>query len=281
MISVYLYSLFFANNPVLNLIVDPAIEALAKYPLVSSFAHDGVSLLEHFHSRGLHGCSLFFPAVIIFLIFIFKQKNVKNKNLFRLTGIWFLLCGIVIAVAAGGIPSERHVHALPLVTAFLFFYTLLHMKNKRNVYIWLALILIFGFYQSQNSSLLNVSDQQRYYKDLELAEMIDDEIRNKIGYSFDDRELVIFGEYKFKYTKNYLRGEVIGRSAMLWGGSIKPDRPAMFMNNHGYNYIPLKSGTDMNAIKEHAKLMPAFPNDGWVSKYSDEIIIVKLSEIKN
>ena len=277
--GVYIYSLFFANNVLLNLIVDPMIEFLSNNSFVSSFAGNGLSLVEHFHSRGLHGCSLFFPAVVLFLIFIFKNINIKNRKLFRLAGVWFVCCAIAMAVACGGVPAERYVHSLPLVTAFLFFYTLCKINKKSYKYIWFTMILIFGYYQAQNSSLLNVSDQKRYTMDVELARIVDDGIKNTLGYSEKDRELVVFGDYKFKYGKNYLRGEVIGRSAMLWGGYMKPERPATFMNCHGYNYLPLShiDETKINELTDYAKKMPAYPDNGWVSKYK-EIILVKLGE---
>ncbi|GBU24649.1 hypothetical protein R83H12_01283 [Fibrobacteria bacterium R8-3-H12] len=91
--------------------------------------------------------------------------------------------------------------------------------------------------------------------------------------------VAIIGRYKVseKFRANFMQGEVIGNSFFEfgWDRGETPKRALKFMQYLGI-YFNLPNGEQKKKAINEAVYMPSYPNQGFVKKLPD-VIVVKLS----
>lgn len=249
------------------------------------------------------GNPLLLPAISLFIIQTIKisrdRKDDTERWLTLLIGIIIPISGFSLLILLGGRFLTRAMWALPLVSAFMFFYLLDVYKNKKTLYVaCFILALIISIRQAQITAQLFYTDYLRYMADVRLAHEIDRTISQM---DFDRQLPVVFiGRYKLPYQKNLLYGDAIGRSmfdAMF--DIIEPsgfkdpkekdpmefvEHKRVFMHTIGINLGSKWSwpndeerSKQMKIANDIAVSMPAYPKDDYI-KQNKGLIVIKLSE---
>lgn len=264
----YLYSFFVGDAA--TWISDPIIKASAQ---------SGELAVKVFHKRLLHGTPFFLLSLILAAYFVFKNKKLRTDivNYMLWTGAFLSI--ITFVVLTGGATAERYLYAFPLFSGFLVFYATIHINRRRLLILWMVLAVFFGYRQTYKSALMIASDTKRYEMDKWLSQEID----RRIGECSDDSHpVLILGGYDFEYGDDYLQGDVIGNSAMMWGYNnktgITPDS-VPFMASQGFYYTALDSEDErIDEIRAYAvENMPSFPDKGCTQLYKG-VTVVKLSD---
>jgi len=216
------------------------------------------------------GNILLLPIIALFII---KIVNAKRGFIYILTCVFILLSVIFLAILIGNIPPMRATYVLPLALAFIFFF-LIESCSKKTAIVVVIFAMFTIVHQVQTTAQLLYSDQLRYNEDVRLAY----EIRNTI-IQYEKTPVAIIGKYKVvdKFHAFFLQGEVIGHSFFEWGDTREITlRSLAFMRTLGIQFDDPSDEQLEIAINE-AKLMPSYPNYGYVKKNPD-VIVVKLSE---
>jgi len=262
------YAFTFGNIPVVQNMVNPVIARNA-----------GTGMVEYLmHIARFMGNALLFPAIVLFLarvIISMKNKMPKGRRLvYFLAGIGIPLCMIMLTLAGGNVPPIRSHYALPLASAFMFYFIIKTYKKKA-AYTVACCALLLAFYQAQISAQLFYSDQMRYNEDVRLSCELNNYI---IREQPVDKKLpvAIVGNYDMaaRFYANYIPGEVIGFSVF---GEYSPYINGLaFMESLGIHY-DMPDPAQLEQAYIAALYIPPYPNPDCVKRVQD-FIVVRLSE---
>jgi hypothetical protein len=230
-----------------------------------------------FELSTVFGSIILFPLVIIFLIYIFQKKDKINRFVYFSAGILIPLSVLLLAIFLGNKPPFRTLFTLPFVFGFLFYFIISRSQNNTARF-FAILSFIVALNQSQISSVLFYSDDERFRQDVFIAQKIDLEIK-KIANETKNKNLVLIGRHEPQKNANYIRGEAIGFSEFEFdatGYFESSKRGIYFMKSLGMNY-ELPDSSQMEAARKIQKNMPSFPKNGFTEDCGD-FIVVKLSE---
>lgn len=229
-----------------------------------------------------HGNILLLPLALLFIIkciSIARKKIASDKkSLYIIAAICIPLSIMFLAILGGNKPPIRAMYVLPLAFAFMFFFLIKNCSKKFCIAV-VCFALFTAAYQAQITAQLLYSDQLRYNEDVRLAYEIRDAI---IQTSLSDENLpiAIIGRSKVseKFRANFMQGEVIGNSFFEfgWNRGETPLRALKFMQYLGIHFN-LPNGEQMEKAINEAVYMPSYPNQGFVKKLPD-VIVVKLSD---
>ncbi|MDR2731239.1 MAG: hypothetical protein LBB81_10140 [Treponema sp.] len=202
-----------------------------------------------------------------------------RRLLYMLAGIGIPLCIILLAVMGGSQPPIRSLYALPLASAFMFFY-LIRTYKKKAAFIVTCLSLFIAVYQAEITAQLFYSDQIRYNEDVRLAYDLNNLI-TQVQPENEKLPVVLTGKYltASRLQTNFLKGEVIGYSffEFEFPSHKQPTaRGLAFMKSLGINFDMPDEIQIEQALKE-AVSMPPYPDPGCVIRMRD-CIVVRISE---
>jgi hypothetical protein len=229
----------------------------------------------------VYGNILLLPVMVFFIInmaLVARNKIPTGRRLlYILAGIGVPLCIMILTVAGGNYPPMRSILALPLASAFMFFF-LIKAYKKKVAAVVACLALLTAAHQAQISAQLYYSDQMRYNEDVRLAYELNDLI---IRTQPANRKLpvALVGKYPLssRFHTNFLQAEMIGGSVFSRVQPYETNTHGLdFMKSLGINFdIPSEKQIDQ-AIKEAAS-MPVYPDPGCVKRMRD-FIVVRMSE---
>lgn len=281
-----LYRILIGNNYATSLFYD----SLLKNPnsLLGNVLSDKV---EGLISGGWIGNILFLVALVFFLAKLVKRAGKKSFSYFVAT-LALLLSTIAICILGGGGASDRYLHAVPLVAAFLVYDMMDTLRNYRRWYIIGALIsLVFTTRQLWSSSMLMDSDLKIYRNEVRFCQNVNDEIielwgEKGIEYTKEsnniDNPILVIGNYEFRDDQNYINNGIIGVAAVTYGaGNSKIEstlRFIPFMRLLGYYYTGIdKDDERLDELRGYAENMVCYPNEGFV-QVIDGVTVIKLSD---
>ena len=209
----------------------------------------------------------FLLSFICFMVYIVKNKKIKENKLFYLICIFFFITPFLTILYKGNFELLRARFSLVFLIALVSFYLLNNVKTiklKRIIYICVIYIITI---QSITSILLLTSDYRRYKEDCRISEEMY-EIQKNTG-----KKLVFIGKYTSK--DSFLQGETLGKSFFGWDAKIDfgvNRRVNTFMKILGYDYeLPsqdevyqAKDIVEKNNIKSWPDKDSVFETDNYV-----------------
>jgi len=260
----------------------PLVQSIV-FPILTSHTAD-ISAIELLAQRSrIFGNVLLLPTVVFFLIEITRvmRKTIPpgRKLLYMLAGIGIPLSIIILAVMGGDRPVIRSLYALPLASAFMFFYLIRTYKKKAAVIVT-CLALLAAVYQAEITAQLFYSDQIRYNEDVRFAHELNNLI-TQVQPVNEKLPVVLVGRYQhaLRFHTNFIQGQAVGRSFFEWNylspGS-STERGLTFMKSLGINFDMPDEIQIEQAFKE-AVSMPPYPDPGCVRRMQD-FIVVRISE---
>ena len=264
----YCYMLGFSNNPIMSKFFDN---------FMSSVARTGNLAVIELHKQAYSiSNTAFYPSIVIYWILIFKNK--ENNFFIKIVMSLVPFSIFLFPLACGGICQNRTQLVIPLSTAFMYYFILCQLSNKKRI-VFLLIIFSTLFLQMQRSSNLFYSDQIRFESDFELAKSINKEL-NKIDTS--DKQIFLYGRFNPSYPGNFVFGEDMGKSLFNCDSrqtlTNSTYRGIAFMNALGFHYTPVvEENENFTGARKLSEKMQSYPNDGYVQTYKN-IVIVKLSD---
>jgi len=226
--------------------------------------------------------TLLLPISMLFLVQIAiimrKMIPANGRFLYMLAGIGIPASIMFLSIAGGNSPTIRSYYALPLAMAFMFFFLIMHYKEKWSVIV-VFLAMLVAINSAQTTAQLFYSDHIRYNEDVRLAISLNNLV---MQVQPDNRMLpvALVGKYKVasRFQTNFLQGEVIGHSFFEWGRNVNETstRGLAFMKSLGMNFNMPNDNQLQQALKE-AESMPSYPNFGCIKRMQD-FIVIKISE---
>ena len=297
--SAYLDNLFEwgSRNPIENIfsiLIFGYVITIGQIPIIQDivvnqiithipFHYPGIANTIQIGSRTL-GNVLLLPATILFLKRICgsmrKMLAPGRRLLYVLAGIGIPFSIMLLVFTGGNWPPVRSLYALPLASAFIFFYLIRAYKKKAAV-IAACLTLLIAFHQIQITSQLLYSDYVRYNDDVRLSYELD---RLIMQVQPVDRFLpvVIVGSYHTGsyFHNNFLQSELLGTSLYektINNNPLLTTRQVLaLMTTLGINY-PFPNMAQIEFAYREAASMPVYPYSGCVKRARD-FIVVKLPE---
>ncbi|MDR1803643.1 MAG: glucosyltransferase domain-containing protein [Treponema sp.] len=196
-------------------------------PIIASYTGAGMLTAEEYINiyasvSRVHGNILLLPITALFLARIIARQSpppTGRRLLYILAGIGIPLSIMLLAIVIGNRPAARTLWALPLATAFMFYYLIMAYKKKAATVI-ACLALFTAFYQAQMTAQLFYSFQMQYNKNVSLSQ----ENNNLITQVQPDEEklpVVFIGSYniasQFSMNPNFPQSNAIGLSAFERG----------------------------------------------------------------
>lgn len=274
----YIYKVLFADIAPLNRFIDP---------LIRTHSVLGEQSVVEFHNMARSSCILYFPALLGYIYDLFSRKSAYNIW-YRFVGVAFLILVLLPALVGTGDPQIRVQLSLAFSGPFLLIHTVFAQPGftnlkKRTVQIWTILILAGCWFQIQKSTALISSDQVRFKEDVELTEDLSSDIYDMTGKE-DSKRLLIIGGFQPDHNKEFIQGELLGKSCFYyncWQNPTESTFPGVnFMNALGHQYKAMEANDpEISTLRQLAENMDSYPAKGYMKVWKDYIVI-KLSDSK-
>jgi hypothetical protein len=256
----------------------PLFQNIVK-PIIENNARTGMAAVENIFNTSRHlGNVLLLPGAVFFLIGISVSMRkiipAGRRILYMLAGIGVPLSIFFLALMGGTSPTLRALYALPLASAFMFFY-LIKIYRKKAAFIIASLVVLSAAYQAQITAQLFYSDQVRYNEDVSLAVELD-KLITRVQPDNERLPVALVGRYESasRLSPNFLEGEVIGHSVFGWSNHQKDTttRGLAFMNSLGI-YFDIPDDNQLDQALDETKTMPAYPDPACVKRMENCIVV--------
>ena len=282
-----LYRILIGNNYATSLFYDNVLKNPNRWP--GNVLSDKI---EDLTSGGWIGNILFLVALVFFLAKIIKSARKKSFSYFIAT-LGLLFSTIAICLLGGGGASDRYLHAVPLVAAFLVYDMMDTLSDYKRWYIIGVLIsLVFTTRQLWSSSMLMDSDVKIYRNEVRFCQNVNSEIielwgEKGIDYNKEsnniDNPILVIGNYEFSDDKNCINNGIIGVAAVTYGSDNSKIESTLrlipFMRLLGYYYTGIDEDDErLDDLRKYAEDMACYPNKGFV-QVKDGVTVIKLSDL--
>jgi hypothetical protein len=227
----------------------------------------------------------FLPAVLTFLSLVIylavKKINKHQRLFFILAGFAIPLCALIIPILGAGYAPWRSMWTVPFATAIMLFFPTVYFR-KVFAKIVMIVAMLCALYQAQVTSGMYYSDHLRFQDDTFLAH----ELNKLIVPLEDDAKTIpvaIIGKHRTAkdFHKNYIEGELVGRSFFGFPGSYQSATGdgLAFMHQIGMDYTYANSEQLEAALKElQTNPIPSFPNPACAIKFDIPINTAAIEE---
>lgn len=262
-----IYRMTVGNFLPAQLIAEPVIAKVAKsgWNAVYEIRKDSVSV---------------FFTLELFIYFVFVIRNKKRSPLYIIVAVCVFLTILILPMAGGGGIGIRTQYSFPLVTGFMVWYIMSHLKKGVLSKIITIFFCLYSLNQIFYISMLNYTELRRYEYDVAFSQEVYKRIED-LGVS-SEAPVLFYGEHDIrqKIQTNYLKDEFIGTSSFGISSFDNRSHAAAFMRVHGYDIVDaLKcDGEVLEKLYTVAETMPDWPDPNSV-KYVDNAIIVRFSGI--
>ncbi|WP_416187111.1 glucosyltransferase domain-containing protein [Hafnia paralvei] len=241
-----------------------------KEPVIVTASNVILAISSYFRGMSYYGLNIYaLTGISIFIVIIDALIKKRIDFLYVIVMIILLLSPFAMIVAFGGNMPPRTLTSMSVSFSGAISFSLYIIAKDFISYTVCAIILLTG---SATSSQLFYSDYMSYQSDKNIASQIISSIYRKYP-EFNQKKNKIYFHGYYRVDNAWKKNaDVFGRSFFVWDGGNN-SRIINFMNSNNIANLTKVAPSNIEMMKNEAKIIPAWPNPNSVKMIGGNVLI--------